>query len=280
MSQSGLWKWVGPGVAAIFASTALAEAPANPPFETVFFPSGNLKIEGYLYRPAGKGPFPALIYNHGSRPGFEREELPMPHIAQAFVPAGYLVLVVERRGYGKSDGEAFIREVGTDRGAKFVNRLVAEADDVVASAEYLEKQAYVDKGRLALVGWSLGGIVTVLASSRRDFRAAIDQASGALTWKSSPALQDSLREAAGKVRTPLLTMVAENDATTDAAKTIDGAVRKQIPHKLIIYPSFHTATPLAVPEGHALFSRAGIQVWKDDALAWLSRYVPSIPAGP
>jgi dipeptidyl aminopeptidase/acylaminoacyl peptidase len=82
----------------VLVALLVPAALASPPFETVFFPSGNLQIEAYLYRPPGDGPFPALIYNHGSRPGLEREERPMVHIAQAFVPAGYVVLVVERRG--------------------------------------------------------------------------------------------------------------------------------------------------------------------------------------
>jgi dienelactone hydrolase len=92
---------------------AFAQQPAmKPPYETVFFPSGNLKIEGYIYRPQGDGPFPAVIYNHGSRAGFEREERPMARIGTAFVAAGYLVFVVERRGYGRSDGVPFGEDVG------------------------------------------------------------------------------------------------------------------------------------------------------------------------
>jgi dienelactone hydrolase len=248
-------------------------ASAGPTFETVFFSSGDLKIEAYLYRPPGDGPFPALIYNHGSRPGFEREERPFRHIAQEFVPAGYVVLVVERRGYGKSDGEMFSREVGMDRGARFVNRLVAEAGDVDAGVDHLAKQSFVDKRRIAIMGWSLGGIVTVLTASRRtDVRAAIDQAAGALSWKSSPELQAKLREAAGKVQVPLLTMVAENDATTDAARAIDGAVRETTPHRLIVYPPFHASAPTGVAEGHLLFGPDGARIWREDALAWLARY--------
>jgi dienelactone hydrolase len=248
-------------------------AAAGPAFETVFIPSGGLRIEAYLYRPPGEGPFPALIYNHGSRPGSEREERPFGHIAQAFVPAGYVVLVVERRGYGKSGGEMFSREVGLDRGSRFVNRLVAEAGDVEASIDHLAKQPFVDKRRIAVMGWSLGGIVTVLAASRRpDVRAAIDQAAGALTWKKSPELQAKLREAAGKVQIPLLTMIAENDATTEGARAIDGAVRETTPHRLIVYPPFHAAAAIGVAEGHLLFGPGGVGIWRDDALAWLTRY--------
>lgn len=155
-----------------------------------------------------------------------------------------------------------------------MNRLLAEADDVGAGADYLKRQSFVDQRRVGVMGWSFGGIVTVLAASRRtDFRAAIDQAAGALSWKSSPELQALLRQSAGKVQAPLLTMVAENDATTAAAKTIDGAVRETTSHKLIIYPPFRLPSPSAVPEGHMLFSAAGIAVWKGDALAWLTQYM-------
>jgi dienelactone hydrolase len=248
-------------------------AAAGPNFETVFVSSGSLQIEAYLYRPPGDGPFPALIYNHGSRPGSEREERPFGHIAEAFVPAGYVVLVVERRGYGKSGGETFSREVGIDRGARFVNRLVAEADDVGASIDYLAKQPFVDKRRIAVMGWSLGGIVTVItASQRSDVRAAIDQAAGALTWKKSPELQAKLREAAGKAKVPLLTMIAENDATTEGARAIDGAVRENTPHRLIVYPPFLVAAPPGVAEGHLLFGAGGVGIWRGDALSWLARY--------
>src|SRR6185503_16194611 len=41
-----------------------AGSPA--PAETISFPSGALTLRGVLYRPPGPGPFPAVLYNHGS----------------------------------------------------------------------------------------------------------------------------------------------------------------------------------------------------------------------
>ena len=37
--------------------------------DTVEFPSGEITLHGVLYRPEGKGPFPAVVYNHGSAAG-------------------------------------------------------------------------------------------------------------------------------------------------------------------------------------------------------------------
>src|SRR5262245_8932813 len=70
----------------------------------LFYSSGGLRIQAYLYRPAGDGPFPAVVYNHGSRTGRERDSLPFAHIGALLEGAGYVVLVPERRGYGRSDG--------------------------------------------------------------------------------------------------------------------------------------------------------------------------------
>jgi len=49
---------------------------AQQPYTEVSYQSGGLRIQGYFYQPDGSGPFPTLIYNHGSRAGFERRPNP------------------------------------------------------------------------------------------------------------------------------------------------------------------------------------------------------------
>ena len=34
----------------------------------VSFPSGSVTLGGSVYKPQGEGPFPAVVYNHGSAP--------------------------------------------------------------------------------------------------------------------------------------------------------------------------------------------------------------------
>src|SRR6267378_3861902 len=89
-------------------------------YETVFYPSGKLKIEAYVYKPEGAGPFPVVIYNHGSRTERDREEMPFVYVGDMLAGSGYVVIVPERRGYGKSDGQTFGAAVGEDRGTRFV----------------------------------------------------------------------------------------------------------------------------------------------------------------
>ncbi|HTK94508.1 MAG TPA: alpha/beta fold hydrolase [Terriglobales bacterium] len=264
-----------PLAAALLLFCALAQAQ-SPSHETVFYSSGALKIEAYVYKPEGKGPWPAILYNHGSREGQERQELPMPFIAEAFVPAGYVVFVVERRGYGKSEGTTFSDDVRGARDQRYVARLDTEVEDVLAATDWLKQQPYVFRDRVVVMGWSLGGIMTVLAAGRRtDYCAAIDQAAGALSWKASPELQAKLKDAAARVRVPLLSMVAENDAQTEGLRTIDSLVPAPTPHKAIVYPPFHPAHPRpGVADGHLLFGPAngGIALWQADTLAWIHQY--------
>jgi dipeptidyl aminopeptidase/acylaminoacyl peptidase len=97
-----LWSTIG-----IFGSVVScrcwhrARTRAQQPYAEISYQSGGLRIQGYFYQPDGSGPFPTLIYNHGSRAGFERRPIPWVRLAGLYVAAGYAVLVPERRGYGR-----------------------------------------------------------------------------------------------------------------------------------------------------------------------------------
>ncbi len=256
----------------LLLATALAAQAQE--YRTVFYNSGSLRIEAYLYQPAGNGPFAVVIYNHGSRQGQERIEQPFVYIGRMLTEAGYAVIVPERRGYGKSDGVPFAEEVGADKGERFIRGQTAEADDVIAAADYLKTLPFVDRHRIGIMGWSFGGIVTVLAASRSDaFHAAIDQAGGSLSWRSSPMLQRALSDAASRIKIPLLCMVAENDATTAAVKSVyESAKRRNARAGIIVYPSF--APPQnthGIAPGHLIFGMQGAAIWQQDVLNFLDK---------
>jgi dienelactone hydrolase len=265
-------------VAPVVWAQSPSPLPSAPPHETFFYQHDGLRLEAYFYRPAGKGPFPLVVYNHGSAPpGQERMEWPAGFMGRLLPPAGYALLVPERRGYGKSEGQTFREEIGDDRGPRYVVRMKQEAGDLLAAAEHVtrDRTFRVDPRRRAMIGYSFGGIVTTLAvSGRSDYAGAVIQAPGALNWKRSPELREALTSAASQIAIPIQCVVAENDATTESARAVCAAATRARA-ELKVYPPF-TPTRQLVPgaaPGHALFSPQGVAVWKDDVLAFLEKHV-------
>jgi dienelactone hydrolase len=244
-------------------------------YTEIFYRSGQLRIQAYLYKPAGDGPFPAVVYNHGSRIGDERRSVPWVKIAGVYTDSGFVVLVPERRGYGKSDGQTFSDEASRDLGKLFISRLNEEADDVVAAAAYLRTVPFVDASRIGVSGHSFGGIVAVFATARTDaFKAAVNLAGGSLTWASSPALRQAMIEAAERESAPMLLLVARNDRTTDSITTLDEVMKaKGLPHEMKIYPRYEPPRHFNLPDGHQLFMAPGAAIWGGDVTAFLHRYL-------
>jgi len=255
-----------------------APLPGQSKYVELNYPSGGLRIQAYLYKPEGEGPFPVVIYNHGSRLGRERHSVPFEYIGALLNPAGYVVLVSERRGYGRSDGPTWSEDAGND-GARFVARLQDETNDVLAAVDYLRTLPFVDSRRMGIMGWSFGGIVTMFAVSRSTvFAGAVNQAGGALTWSTNAGVRRALIAAAEKTTTPTLLLVAENDRTTDSITTLGAIFEKRgIEHRTVIYAPFLASeqTFASGPLGHRLFSAQGVNVWRRDVLEFLARYLGS-----
>jgi dienelactone hydrolase len=122
----------------------------------------------------------------------------------------------------------------------FVGRLQAESDDVLAALDFVTTLPFVDRSRLGIMRWSLGGIVTMFAVSRSGaFRAAVKQAGGALVWDRSAALRTPLLAAASQVRLPVLLMVAQNDRTIASVTTLASTLRAHNPATELIISAVH-----------------------------------------
>ena len=274
MMQRLVWLLVAVSTC-IGASAARSQSDLDSPkYRDVFYTSGTLRIQAYLYKPDGDGPFPVVIYNHGTRDGRERVPSPFPYVGKMLTRAGYAVFVPERRGYGKSDGEIWRQEVGNNQ-SRLIPRLQAETDDVLAGVDYLRDLSYVDTKRLAVMGWSFGGVVTMLASARSTaFLAAVDQAGGALTWDGNSYMRSALVLAAERSATPTLFMVAKNDRTTSSVTPLaDIFRRRNVAHKLVIYEPFAPSREGRAAPGHALFSSEGAGLWENDVVEFLGRYL-------
>ena len=245
------------------AKPAQAAAPAE-----VNFPGGGMQLRGFIWRPTGAGPFPALLWNHGS------EKLPgwLPGLAPVFVRQGYVFFIPHRRGQGRSPGPYIqdqIEQAGSraERSRLLVELHELQLNDQIAALAFLKNQSYVDSGRLAVAGCSYGGIQTVLAAERETgYRAAIDFAGGAESWQASPDLQRRMIRAVHSATVPIFFIQAENDHDLAPSRVLAAEMQRVgKPHQLRIYPRFGSTAD----EAHAFCVR-GADVWAADVVSYLN----------
>ncbi len=227
----------------------------------VAFPSGSRTLHGFLYRPPGDGPFPAVVFNHGS------EAMPSARSDEAvfYVRHGFVLFVPHRRGQGQSsDAGTYIERLGP---AQIEGELVAQADDVMAAVEYVHSLPYVDGGRVAVTGCSFGGIVSLFAAERgTGIEAVVDFAGGAMSWARSPELQMRMKQAARAARVPVLFIQAENDFDTTPSRVLSEEMRNAgKPARVHIYPPNGSTHQ----EGHHLCYGSENPAWGDEVLSFL-----------
>ena len=129
--------------------------------------AGDLDIPAWVFQPLTiRGPkqHPALVWTHENIRGHLYEHY-IPYIREA-TARGYIVIAPEYRG-SVGYGQPFYDAI--DYGGK-------EVDDVVTAADVLKtKYPAVDPARIGIIGWSHGGMITVLAVTRNPalFKAAV-----------------------------------------------------------------------------------------------------------
>jgi carboxymethylenebutenolidase len=251
------------GLLILFASFAHAD-----PSE-IFFAGKKGKLEAFLYRPAGPGPFPALVYNHGSeKEPFAAHGEMGPYLSQR----GYVVLFPMRRGAGKSEGTWWRDSVQSHllgREQATIDALRDENDDVVSAIDWLRAQPWVKRDEISVAGCSFGGIQTLLTAEKGlALWAAVDFAGGAMSWADNPKLRERLIQAAENAKTPIFFVQAENDFNTAPSKILSEAMRKKgLPFRMRIFPPHGTTQR----DGHAGFCYRGSAEWGPDLLDFLKR---------
>ncbi len=236
--------------------------------ELVHFNATRGVLGGFLYKPKGDGPFPAVIFNHGS------EQLPGSKFGQAlfYVAHGFVLFVPHRLGHGQSPGEYIVdaseRAPAAQRDAKLVALLEAQVDDVADATTYLRALSFVKGDQMAMTGCSFGGIETLLAAERGlGLRAAVDFSGAAMTWADNAPLRGRMRDAAKNAKTPVFFAQAANDYDIQPSVQLAAAMETAgKPHLLKIFPA-HGTTP---EEGHE-FCMGGMRpAWGEDVLAFFA----------
>lgn len=120
----------------------------------VTYRSGDVTVSGVLLRPKGRGPFPGIVLNHGyiepsvyvTGQGLAREQ-------DWLARAGFVVLHTDYRGHAASDPATPL-----DRESR-----LGYTRDAINAVQSLKKERYVDPSKMAMLGRSMGGGITLNA---------------------------------------------------------------------------------------------------------------------
>jgi carboxymethylenebutenolidase len=188
--------------------------------KSVSYKSGDETVQGILYTPAGKGPFPALIVIHewwGLNDWVKDQ-------ASKLADQGYVTLVVDLyRGKVATTPDMaheIMRGVPEDRAKR----------DLHAAFEFLASQPNVKKDRIGSIGWCMGGGYSLDVALQEPTLAATVINYGHLATDA---------EALKKINAPILGLFGAQDhgITPDDVKKF-GATLDQLDKKIdvTIYP--------------------------------------------
>jgi dienelactone hydrolase len=187
----------------------------------------SVKLAVITYKPAGNGPFPTLIFHHGSTGrGTDPSLFARPYDPKAlagwFTARGWAVILPSRRGRGGSEGR-YDEGFAIDRSQGYSCEpplSLPGADralrDIDAVTPVLLSQPFVDRNRFVVGGQSRGGVLTIAWAGRHpnEPKAAINFVGG---WmgagcSSASTINRTVFNRGVPFSQPSLWMYGENDS--------------------------------------------------------------------
>ena len=230
-----------------------------------------IHIEATLFKPPGAGPFPIVIFNHGSSGGpIPAAHTENPRTFGAYLLSKQIALVVPmRRGRGKSEGSN--KEEPSPCNVNAARQGLQYASEAVdAVYQYLRQQPWASMDKVVLAGHSRGGMLaSVYAAAHPGAALAVINFSGGWKNDNCGAVDVNLAlfgQAGSGAKTANLFLYARGDAfysddsMSNYAAAFSGA-GGDVTFKLVSLEKLN---------GHQLFHRAQ-PVWQSSVDDFLHR---------
>ena len=190
------------------------------------------RVHGYLAKPEGKGPFPAIVALHGCN---GLHETTKQRVADQLVAWGYVAFLV-----------ASFETRGIDHACTFEKYFAANVGrrtfDAFGALFFLAHQAYVDARRVGVVGFSQGGWVTLSVAEARSFDLIVNPSN--LGFRAAVAFYPPCKGAGARPGIPTLILIGALDDWTpaeDCSRTVAGWGTGGPPIEQVTYPGAHHA---------------------------------------
>ena len=245
-------------------------------------------IEGVLIKPANFDPakkYPLLCIIHGGPTGIDRPVLLTPdaryYPSDIWAARGALILKVNYRG-SAGYGEKF-------RKLNVGNLGVGDAWDVLSGVDFLIAKGWVDKDKVACMGWSQGGYISAFLTTSSDRFVAISVGAGISNWATyyyntditpftinylgkdpaaDPAiyLKTSPMSYIMKAKTPTLIQHGEFDRRVPIANAYElrqGLDDQGVKVEMVVYKGF----------GHGITKPKSMRAVMQHNLSWFNHYI-------
>ena len=265
----------------------LASVEMNAP-ETFWFEGAEAtRVQAMIIRPPQSVPtkkYPMLVLLHGGPQTMWSNAWGYRWNAQLFSGAGYVTLMINRRG-STGYGQKFTDQITADWGGRAYVDVMKGIDAAIL------KYPYIDRTKMAAAGGSYGGYMADWLATHTDRFKAIVSHAGVYDKLSMYATEELWFEEhdsqgtpwtapenykkwspstyaadLGKYKTPTLVVAGERDYRVPYTQSLEffSALQRQgVPSKLVVFPD----------EGHWVLKPQNSQFWYKTFLDWLAEYV-------
>jgi dienelactone hydrolase len=178
-----------------------------------------IRLEAFVYQPAGDGPHPVVIFSHGSSGGRPKASFRARRQADYFASRGFVVVVPMRRGRGGSTGVSLESEVKNCDIMSWAPGLQSSFEDLTGVLKYVQALKGADASKVLLAGTSRGGFLSVAYAASGEKRSilvgVVSFAGGWVAQAEDNCPTDfnhiSFAEFGGRTSVPSLWLYGEND---------------------------------------------------------------------
>ena len=245
-------------------------------------------IEGILIKPADFDPakkYPLLCIIHGGPTGVDRPLLLTPdaryYPSDIWAARGALILKVNYRGsagYGEKFRKLNVRNLG-----------VGDAWDVLSGVDYLIGKGWVERSKVACMGWSQGGYISAFLTTSSDRFVAISVGAGISNWATyyyntditpftinylgnDPAMDPEIYQKTSPMsyiknaKTPTLIQHGELDRRVPIANAYElrqGLENRGVKVEMVVYKGY----------GHGITKPKSMRAVMQHNLAWFNHFI-------
>ena len=222
----------------------------------VSFTAAGRRVDGFLAVPPGKGPFPAVLYLHGS--GGDRSQMIVP--ATWLAARGVAALTITMPQTPSVGGESAHAQLVADRKAVVATIVAARR-----AVDALQRLPEVKPDRIGFVGFSAGARMGAILAGVEPRIRAFDLLSGG-----SPPVEDYARQAPADLRPAVRRELGAVDPLRWVARARPGTILIQDGRQDEVVPRT-SLQALAKAAGAAAEARWYDQGHSPDRAAWLDQ---------